>query len=184
MSTGLARYAGMVRAVLFALIAASLLALATCASGGSQAAPEEGSEKAAPAVKAEAAEKARTLPAPAHIPVAARALLSQRMQRHGVAMSDMMWAVMFLDYESTEDIAREIASEPRLARPLSRDASELNALLPSEFFDLQDALARAAENLATVAPERDPEQLSAAVAKLTDTCIRCHSAYLREPEPK
>lgn len=146
------------------------LALAACQSTGAQNACPEA--KPAPAKW--------SMPAPAHLPQAARAILAERMQRHGAAMTDMVWAALFLDYDSAADIAQEIASEPRLARPFSRDASELNALLPESFFALQDELAARAEEVARVAPTKDPAALSASVGRLTDTCMRCHSAYLRD----
>jgi cytochrome c556 len=156
-----------------AVLSALALTLAACHSGGAARCPEP--SRAAPPGK-------WALPAPAHLPQAARNLLAERMQRHGAAMTDMVWAALFLDYESATDIAQEIAGEPRLARPLSRDASELNAVLPEAFFELQDELATRAAALAEVAPRRDPAALSAALGQLTDTCMRCHATYLREPE--
>ena len=121
------------------------------------------------------------LPAPAHLSGTARRLISTRMERHGAAMSDLMWAALFLDYRSTAELAGEIADEPKLARPLSRDASELNAALPAGFFDLQDELATHARRLADEAAAEDPERLSTALGALTDTCLRCHATYLSEP---
>ena len=155
------------RAILLALVGA-----AGCQAAGAP-------QAACPAPTAAAAPRA--LPAPAHLPRAARSLLAERMQRHGSAMTDMIWAALFLDYDSAADIAQEIVSEPRLARPLSQDASELNALLPEAFFQLQDDLATQAAALAEVAPRREPAALSAALSRLTDTCMRCHAAYLRDP---
>ncbi len=119
--------------------------------------------------------------APAHLPRSARRLLRQRMHRHGEAMNELMWAVLYLDYERAEALGAEIAREPRLARPLLRDATELNSMLPEAFFTAQDALAQRAAQVATVAPNKDPQALSAAAGGLIDACPSCHSAYLRPP---
>lgn len=146
------------------------LLLAACSSGG-------GSSQAAPAEKP----KTRKLPAPQHLPASARALLSDRMQHHGQAMSDIVWSVLFLDYEAAADIAEEIAREPKLARPVQREASELNSLLPEQFFGYQDELAMRAQMLATAARAEDPEAVSQALGELSGTCVRCHSAYMRDP---
>jgi cytochrome c556 len=149
-----------------ALLASTLgAALGACQAGG--AASDRGSPRA--------------MPRPERLPAAARALLDQRMQRHGAAMSDMLWATLFLDHDSAREIAVEIASEPRLARPFERDATQLNALMPERFFELQDELVANAEALAKVAETRDADGLAEAMARLTSTCIRCHSAYLGEP---
>lgn len=121
------------------------------------------------------------LPSPARLSATARRLISNRMQQHGAAMGDLVWASLFLDYKSASELAREISEQPRLARPLSRDASELNSALPPGFFDLQDELAKQAGHLATEAEARDPARLSTALGALTDTCLRCHSTYLSDP---
>ena len=113
--------------------------------------------------------------------MSARALISDRMQHHGQAMSDIVWSVLFLDFEAAADIADEIAQEPKLARPVRREANELNSLLPDQFFDLQDELAVRAEQLATAARAEEPEAISEALGALSSTCVRCHSAYLRDP---
>jgi hypothetical protein len=125
---------------------------------------------------------ARELPRPERLPARARALLDERMQRHGAAMSDMLWAALFLDYPSAKEIAEEIATEPRLARPLERDASEANALFPDRFFDLQDDLVRAAGEVARAAEARDAARLADTMGRLSATCIHCHAAYLEGPE--
>lgn len=124
----------------------------------------------------------RRLERPDHLPMAARVLLSERMEHHGQAMSDIFWAVLFLDYPLADELAHEIATEPRLARPLQRDATELNSLLPETFFDLQDALSREAERLSAAAKARDPDATSEAFGALTRTCVRCHATY-QEPRP-
>lgn len=110
----------------------------------------------------------------------ARALLSRRMENHGFEMTNLMWATLLLDRPAAADISQAILAEPRLARPISRDSSELNTRLPASFFDLQDALVVAAKGLAEVAaqPQSTPEQLASAFGQLTSTCVNCHAVYL------
>lgn len=125
----------------------------------------------------------RQMPEPAHIPEVARRLLSERMMSHGRDMSDLVWAMLFIDTTSVEEIADEIARQPRIARPMANDASELASRLPPAFFDLQDALVDDAMRLADAAREDDLERMAEAYGVLTATCVRCHSAYLgRGPE--
>jgi cytochrome c556 len=129
-------------------------------------------------------EAQRHLPTPDHLPSAARSVLKKRMERHGRDMGDLMWAVLLLDYNTTQKLAQQVATEPLLARPLSGDASELNALLPERFFTLQDELKTNAAALARVAPRHDPEAMAEAYGRLARTCVACHQVYLNEPAPR
>lgn len=126
----------------------------------------------------------RKLPAPAHLPEAARGLLTERMMNHGEDMSDLMWATLFLDDQSVADIAEHIRTMPRFARPLTGDATELNSLLPAEFFSLQDQLVERASELAESARHKDAEAMAASYGALMQTCVRCHSVYMSEPPAK
>ncbi len=126
-------------------------------------------------------EPARRMPEPAHIPEVARRLLSERMMSHGRDMSDLVWAMLFVDTMSVEEIADDIALQPRLARPMKNDASELASRLPASFFDLQDTLVTDATRLARAAKAEDLEAMADAYGALTATCVRCHSAYLTQP---
>jgi hypothetical protein len=123
----------------------------------------------------------RKLPAPAHLPETARDLLTERMMNHGNDMSDLMWATLFLDDQSVADIADHISTTPRFARPLTRDATELNSLLPPEFFELQDQLVERATELAENARRKDADAMAASYGALMQTCVRCHSVYMSEP---
>ena len=68
----------------------------------------------------------------AHIPELARSLIRERMHLHGDDMNDLLWAVLFLDYDSMRAIAEDLASAPKFARPLTPD--DLNATIPPAFF--------------------------------------------------
>jgi hypothetical protein len=133
----------------------------------------------APATPARAA---KTKLVPEHLPESARMLISERMHEHGDSMNVLLWAILFLDYESIEAIATDIASAPRLERL----PPEAGAQLPEAFFALQAELAERAHKLADVAaqPVREGEAVAAAFGQLAETCVRCHSAYLTEgPAP-
>ena len=57
----------------------------------------------------------------------ARALVHQKMANHSKQMTELVWAVVLLDFRSTVELAKAMALEPRIARPTSGDATELNA---------------------------------------------------------
>ena len=148
---------------------ALLLALGACRSTPESAPPDK-----APAASV------RSLPKPERLPATARPLWAHKRQRPGAALRDRLWAGLFHAHQSTREIALEIASEPRLARPVERDATELNALLPDAFFDLQDELLQRATDVAQLAAREDSAALANAIGGLTSTCVRCHAAYLGE----
>lgn len=115
-----------------------------------------------------------------HIPDLARSLIRERMHLHGDDMNDLLWAVLFLDYDSMKAIAQDLAASPRFARPTSDE--ELNASIPAQFYELQDQLTAGAERLAVAAGERDGPKVAAAFASVSEACVRCHSLYLDEPK--
>ncbi|MGZ3404931.1 MAG: hypothetical protein ACXVAN_00700 [Polyangia bacterium] len=129
-------------------------------------------------LSARAAPTRKHLGEPEYLPEPARSLLHTRMQHHGAAMTELLATVVLLDYEGTERAAHEIATEPRLARPTSMDATQLNARLPERFFVLQDQLHTRAAQLESAATARDPGRLADSYGQLTETCVACHSVYL------
>ena len=96
-------------------------------------------------------------------------------------MSDLVWAMLFVDDDSVAEIAENIATQPRIARPTTNDATELASRLPTSFFDLQDELVTTAERLSKEARAKDVANMAYAYGALTATCVRCHAAYLSEP---
>ena len=135
----------------------------------------------APATASRPAARAdRKLPPRQGLSLTARALLNRRMENHGFEMTNLMWATLLLDRSQAADISQSILSEPRLARPIVKDGSELNANLPAAFFALQDQLVDAASALRIVAdnPKSSPVELADAFGRLTNTCVRCHAVYL------
>ena len=108
----------------------------------------------------------------------ARALIHQKMVNHSKQMTDLVWAVVLLNYPQSAELAQAIAAEPRLGRPTSGDATELNSALPPRFFELQDELRTRAQHLETAARVRDPGATAKAYGQLAETCVSCHDAYI------
>lgn len=108
----------------------------------------------------------------------ARALIRQRMASHSKQMTQLVWAVVFLDYRESAQLAKVIANEPRFARPTSNDASELNAALPMRFFELQDQLRARALRLEIDARNHDASAMAESYGALAESCVACHDAYL------
>lgn len=104
------------------------------------------------------------------------------MVSHGVDMTNLLWAVLFDDREMTERLARSIGEGPKIARPIRQDATEMNSRIPPAFFEMQDALSEAAVALAAVAARKEAgdAEIASAFGQVTQTCVRCHSAFLSE----
>jgi cytochrome c556 len=122
-------------------------------------------------------------PTPSHLepkqplPPLARSFLKSRMANHARSMTDLVTAIMVLDYAAIHSGARAIAEDVDLARPLTTDASELNAQLPERFFDYQDDLRKNARALAGAADRLDALGVADAYGRLSESCVRCHAAY-------
>ena len=99
------------------------------------------------------------------------------MASHVREMSDLVSAILVLDYPTIADRAKAVASDANLARPLGGDATELNALLPDLFFQYQDELRKNAHLLATAAERTDPLQVAEAYGRVSESCVRCHAVY-------
>lgn len=107
----------------------------------------------------------------------ARALLRDRMSSHAEDMSQLVAAIMLLEYSDIITRADKIASDVNLSRPTSNDATELNASIPERFFVRQDDLKAAAHALATAGRAAIPYQVAEAYGRLSETCVRCHADY-------
>jgi len=119
----------------------------------------------------------KRLEAPDYLPEAARAVLRTMMASHSQDMGDLMTAIMVLDYPRIRERADGIAGDAALSRPLSHEASELNALLPEEFFRQQDAMRAQARVLSDAATRQSPYGVADAYGKLSEACVRCHYVY-------
>lgn len=95
----------------------------------------------------------------------------------------LFWSMLFLDDGATERIAEVLASEPRMARPMSGGDDTLNASIPDSFFDLEEELFANARKLTAAAANAsgDPAQVAAAYGELAATCVKCHAKFMYEP---
>ncbi len=108
---------------------------------------------------------------------AARELLKTRMASHARDMGDLVSAIMVLDYGRIAQGADSIASDVNLSRPISGDATELNASLPEKFYVRQDGLRAGARALAAAARAQDPYRVAAEYGRLSEGCVRCHADF-------
>ena len=152
------------------LLLASLLAAAQ---------PDKPKGGGAPRTKAGGAKESPGLPAPDYLPETARALLRKKMARHGQDARDLMFGVTLLRYDVARAAAQRIASEPRIERPAAGSEDEPAAFLPERFFVLQDEARLRAQALAAAAAQRDDAALAESYGLLLQTCVSCHSAYLK-----
>lgn len=119
-----------------------------------------------------------------HLPMAerlsdpARAALKAQMRTHARGMMELVSRVTLLDWDGVTAAAQRALDEPRVARPVTHDASELNATLPPRFFALQDELRLDLQAVQRMAEAHDADGLADSFARTTKTCVRCHDAYL------
>jgi len=107
----------------------------------------------------------------------ARAILKDRMASHAQEMSGLVSAIMLLQYSDVVTRADRIAADVNLSRPITNDATELNASLPEKFFVRQDELKAAAHALANAGRTANPYLVAEAYGKLSENCVRCHADY-------
>lgn len=162
------------------LLVCSLLSTLTPAFAGVPATPTPAA-KTEPATKAEPPRRA--LRAPEHVPELARQMLRRRMGRHALDVTDLFYAVLFLEHGDAQALAARVKSEPKLARPRAGDDDTVNVALPERFFVLQDELKSRAAAVELAAKARDDAKLAKAFGALTETCVACHSAYLEPAGP-
>jgi hypothetical protein len=126
---------------------------------------------------------ARGLKAPDYLSDLARQLLRERMARHGRDMTRLVQAVLLLERDVAQELARSLANEPRITRPTPGATDELNSALPEQFFVRQDELRVRAKALAAAAKGATNDELAARLGELTRTCVGCHTAYLTREGP-
>jgi len=182
-------------------IPVSIIALVAVAFGGCKdAKPAKPTSNPTPAVGATAQQagttgqeapespvakrKTPTLVRAEPLPQVARAALRKRMQNHGDDTENLLWAALMLDFESTDGIAGMIAKVPTLARPHANELDTINAMLPPQFFDLQEQLDSAVTKLQAAAKANDGDAVAVQYGKTVQTCIACHSLFLQFPAPE
>jgi cytochrome c556 len=120
------------------------------------------------------------LPEPEYLPELARQLLKKKMRRHGADMTQLFLSTTLLQREKTRILASEISKEVRLSRPTIGGEDELNTALPEKFFVLQDEVRSRARNLAEATRSADDAELAKSFGLLMQTCVECHSAFLKK----
>lgn len=135
--------------------------------------------KPAPKAKAAEAKEPPGLPAPDYLPEAARTLLRKKMGRHGLDARELMFGVTLLRHDVARAAAQRIASEPRLVRPEAGAEDDPSTFLPERFFVLQDEVRMRAQAVAAAAEKRDDKALAESYGLLVQTCVSCHSVYLK-----
>lgn len=131
-----------------------------------------------PVAAKEPARDDQSLGRPEYLSDLARQILRRRMERHGRDMIHLMTGVVLLRREVVQTIAQELSREPRITRPLPDARDELNSALPEKFFVLQDELRDRAKALEAAAKGSSDKELGESFARLTQTCVACHSAFL------
>jgi hypothetical protein len=119
------------------------------------------------------------LPEPDYLSPLARQVLRKRMHRHGEDMMHLLMAVTLLQRERARGLATDIANEPRLTRPIAGGEDDVNAALPEQLFVLQDELRMRAKQVAEAAGKTSDTELARALGRVTETCVACHSAFLK-----
>ena len=118
------------------------------------------------------------------LPKMARRLLTQRMIDHGDDMEQLQWSALMLDHESIIAITAHMASGPTLSKPRPGSEDTLNAMLPAEFFTLQEELENSMTLLANGARAKDNLAVADGYGTMVKTCIHCHNLYLDMPIPE
>jgi cytochrome c556 len=114
---------------------------------------------------------------PEPLSLVAKALLKDRMASHARDMGELVQAIMLLEYPNIAQRADKIVADVDLSRPLTGDATELNASLPERFFVRQDDLKVAARGLGDAARALEPYRVASGYGKLSEACVRCHADY-------
>jgi hypothetical protein len=112
------------------------------------------------------------------LPNLVRELLQERMADHGDEMQLLLEAVLMLNPDLAQQVARQIAGQPILSRPISGEPDTVNAEIPKAFFRLQEQLRTRARAVGAAASSGDSRRLAKSTGSLIQTCVACHSVYL------
>ena len=115
----------------------------------------------------------------APLPEIAKHLVRDRMLEHGLEMSNLLWATLFMDRKSAIEIADAILAVPDLAN--SSQPEHANSQLPQRFFKLQKDFRTRAEAYAKEVREERWTRVSAALGEVMSACVNCHVNYFTNP---
>jgi len=109
------------------------------------------------------------------IPSEGEAKLTDRMKRHGADLLGLTHAVTVLDRKTIAETADRIRLDTALT--LHVDGG---VVTDKKFQQLDQQLRERVTQLATAARKYDDAALAPAFGQTMETCVRCHSAYLKK----
>jgi hypothetical protein len=112
------------------------------------------------------------------IPSEAEAKLTDRMNRHGADLIGLTHAVTVVDRKGIAEIADRIRLDTALT--LKVDGGVVK---DARFQQLDQQLRERVTELATAARKYDDAALAPAFGRTMETCVRCHTAYLKKSTP-
>jgi hypothetical protein len=112
-----------------------------------------------------------------YLPGDARAVLRTRMANHARDMGALTSAIMVLRYPEIRERALAISEEPRFARPMTADATEVNSALPEKLLVYERELRVFAAALASGAETMNAFAVAEVFGRMSETCVKCHATY-------
>jgi len=109
------------------------------------------------------------------IPSEAEAKLTDRMKRHGADLLGLTHAVTVLDRKAIAETADRIRLDTALTLGLDGGVAK-----DTRFQQLDQQLRERVTELATAARKHDDAALAPAFGRTMETCVRCHSTYLKK----
>ena len=108
-----------------------------------------------------------------------RDYLGKRMRDHGRTATDLLFAVVLMDHEGTERIAKRIAEGPPKGAYYDEGEARLHEVFPETFFEMEETLSTAALTLASAAAAEDSDGVSQHYSQIVETCVECHTLFTR-----
>jgi hypothetical protein len=109
------------------------------------------------------------------IPSESEARLTDRMKRHGADLLSLTHAVTVLDRKVIAETADRIRLDTALTLHVDGGVAT-----DKRFQQLDQQLRERVTELATAARKQDDSALAPAFGRTMETCVRCHSAYLKK----
>lgn len=101
-----------------------------------------------------------------------RAFLQVKMKNHAKEMKDLSVAVATVNFVEVQQLAQDIANEPRLDPAVGPSAK-----LPARFFELQDVGKKSAQDLADAAKAGEMSGSLEKYNQVVENCMACHAAF-------
>ncbi len=111
-----------------------------------------------------------------------RAYLTIRMRNHGNQATDLLNAVVLLDYKITKRISRKLAKPESISSVDQPHEEKLHQEFPETFFDLEASLRTQALRLYAEATLGKPDMVLREYSALMGRCVECHSLFTKRSE--